>query len=95
MDFGIIASWHKDYLNPECSDPEIEIQLAAKFGFTIPQSFICLLKLSNGIQINSGFFKKAENLIAENFDRESPRIVLGNSGNVEAYIFDLRDSRFY
>ena len=49
MDFGIIASWHKDYLNPGCNDTEIEIQLAAKFRFTIPQSFICLLKLSNSI----------------------------------------------
>ena len=101
--FEIIASWrnhsfYKDYLNSGCSDGEIEkLQLAAKeFGFTIPRSFIRLLKISNGIQINSVFFKEAENLIAENLDLESPEvIVLGNSGNVEAYIFDRRDSKFH
>ena len=86
-------------MNPGCSNTEIEkLQLAAKkeFGVAIPQSFICLLKLSNGIQINTAFFKQAENLIADNLDFKSPEvIVLGNSGNVEAYIFDRRDGKFY
>ena len=86
-------------MNPGCSNSEIKkLQLAAKkeFGVAIPQSFICLLKLSNGIQINTAFFKQAENLIADNLDFKSPEvIVLGNSGNVEAYIFDRRDGKFY
>lgn len=101
--FEIIDSWrnhssYRDYLNPGCNDAKIEkLQLAAKeFGFVIPQSFIRLLKISNGIQIDGVFFKEAENLIAENLDLESPEaIVLGNSGNVEAYIFDLRDGKFH
>ncbi len=85
--FNIINSWrnhpyYKDYLNPGCSNKEIEkLQLIAKkeFGVAIPQSFIRLLKPRSGIQINTVFFKQAENLIAENLDFESPDvIVLGN-----------------
>ena len=35
-------------------------------------------------------------MIAENLDFESPDvIVIGNSGNVEAYIFARRDGKFY
>ena len=91
--FEIIDSWrnhpfYRDFVNPGCSKTEFEV--------AIPQSSIHLLKLSNGIQINTVFFKQAENLIAENLDFESPDvIVLGNSGNVEAYIFDKRDGKFY
>lgn len=102
--FEIIDSWrndpfYKDYLNPGCSDTKIEkLQSAAKkeFGVAIPESFIRLLKISNGIQINGVFFKQAENLIAENSDFGSSEvIILGNSGNVEAYIFEQRDKKFY
>lgn len=100
----MIDSWrndpfYKDYLNSGASNTEIKkLQSAAKqkLGIAIPESFIRLLKISNGIQIDGVFFKKAENLIAENLDLESREVVvLGNSGNVEAYIFERRDRKFY
>ena len=61
--FEIIDSWrnhpfYRDFVNPGSSNTEIEkLQLAVKkeFGVAIPQFFIRLLKLSNGIQINTVF----------------------------------------
>jgi hypothetical protein len=61
-----------------------------------PESYVRLLRLSNGMQINGAYFKEAENLVLENLDVPHPEIiVLGHEGNMAEYVFDRRDRRFH
>jgi hypothetical protein len=87
------------YLRPGATEAAIrKLQRDARqeLGEEVPESFVRLLRLTNGVQINGAFFKEAENLVLENLDVPRPDvIVLGNAGNVEQYVFDKRDRRFH
>jgi hypothetical protein len=87
------------YLRPGASEAAIRnLQRDARQGLgeEVPESFVRLLRLTNGAQINGAFFKEAENLVLENLDVPRPGvIVLGNAGNVDEYLFDRRDRRFH
>jgi gamma-glutamylcyclotransferase (GGCT)/AIG2-like uncharacterized protein YtfP len=87
------------YLKPGASEAAIDtLQREARkdLGEEVPESFVRLLRLTNGAQINGAFFKEAENLVLENLDVPRPNvIVLGNAGNVDWYVFDKRDRRFH
>lgn len=59
------------YLAPQVSEPAIEqMQVAAKrdLGEPIPDAYVALLRIANGIQIQGAYFKEAENLVPENLD---------------------------
>jgi hypothetical protein len=87
------------YLRPPAGEAAIlnlQRDARARLGEEVPESFVRLLRLTNGTQINGAFFKEAENLVLENLD--VPRrdvIVLGNAGNVDEYVFDTRDRHFH
>ena len=87
------------YCHAGCSDRAIQDMQAAAtraLGCHVPAAFVRLLRLSNGLQINSAYFKTAEQLVPENLD--CPRqhvIILGNAGNVEEYIYDTQDHQFH
>jgi Gamma-glutamyl cyclotransferase, AIG2-like len=87
------------YLRPGAGEAAIlNLQRAARtrLGEQVPESFVRLLRLTNGAQINGAFFKEAENLVLENLDVPRPDlIVLGNAGNVDEYVFDTRDRHFH
>jgi gamma-glutamyl AIG2-like cyclotransferase len=87
------------YLRPGAGEAAIRnLQRDARkeLGEQVPESFVRLLRLTNGAQINGAFFKEAENLVLENLDvPRSDVIVLGNAGNVDEYVFDKRDRRFH
>ena len=87
------------YLAPGCDDAVItQMQIAAvrDLGEEVPAPFVRLLQLTNGAQINSAYFKEAENLVLESLDMPRPEIiVLGQEGNVTEYVFDRRDRQFH
>lgn len=87
------------YLRPGASEEAIRtLQVVARkhLGEEVPEAYVRLLRLSNGMQINGAFFKEAENLVLENLDVPRPEIiVLGNEGNMAEYVFDKRDERFH
>lgn len=87
------------YLPPKASEAAIRrMQEAAKrdLGEPVPDSYVALLKISNGIAIQGACFKEAENLVPENLDLDHKEvIVLGNDGNMAYYVFDKRDRRFH
>jgi hypothetical protein len=87
------------YLRPKASEAAIRrMQTAAKRNLSelVPDAYVALLRITNGVQINGAFFKEAENLVPENLDINHPDIiVLGNEGNVAYYVFDKRDRRFH
>ena len=87
------------YLRPGAGETAIlNLQRDARtsLGAQVPESFVRLLRLTNGAQINGAFFKEAENLVLENLDVPRPDvIVLGNAGNVDEYVFDTRDRHFH
>lgn len=65
-------------------------------GEQVPEEYVALLRVSNGVQINGAYFKSAEHLVLENLDVLQPEIILlGNEGNVADYVFDRRDRRFH
>ena len=86
-------------LTPGASDKQIrDMQAAAKreLGEPVPQSYVSLLRLSNGIQINGAYFKSAEHLVPENMDVPRPTvIVLGDGGSLCEYVYDRRVRRFH
>ena len=87
------------YLRPGAGDTAIlnlQRDARTRLGAQVPESFVRLLRLTNGVQINGAFFKEAENLVLENLDVPRPDvIVLGNAGNVDEYVFDTRDRHFH
>jgi len=87
------------YLAPKASEAAIRrMQVAAKrdLGEPIPEAYVALLRVANGIQIQGASFKEAEKLVPENLDVNHPEvIVLGNDGNMAYYVFDKRDRRFH
>jgi len=74
------------------------MQSAAKrdLGEPVPDAYVALLRIANGMQIQGAFFKEAENLVSENLDINHPEIiVLGNDGSMAYYVFDKRDRRYH
>jgi hypothetical protein len=90
---------HGVYLRPKASEMAIQqMQTDARreLGEAVPDGYVALLLLTNGVQINGAYFKEAENLVPENLD--VPRreiVVLGNDGNMADHVFDKRDRRFH
>ncbi len=86
------------YLQPPCEEAAlIRMQTDAKrhLGEEIPESYVQFLRLTNGAQFDGAFFKKGEDLVPENLDAPDARVIrLGNSGNVDDYVFDRRDRTF-
>jgi hypothetical protein len=86
------------YLRPPADEDAIagmQAAAARELGQVVPDSYLALLRVSNGVQINGAYFKEVQNLVAENLD--TPRngvIVLGNDGNTAEYVFDKRDRRY-
>lgn len=74
----------------------LQADARGQLGEEIPAAFLALLRITNGLQVNNAYFKKAEVLVLENLDVPRPQvIVLGDQGNVEEYVFDRRDRRFH
>ena len=86
-------------LAPGCDDAIInDMQSAAEreLGEPIPQSYVRLLRITNGVQINGAYLKKAEHVVPENLDVPRPEIiVLGEEGNTAEFVFDKRDRQFH
>jgi hypothetical protein len=87
------------HLRPASKTSAIKrMQVAAKrdLGAEIPDSFVRLLRITNGVQINCAYFKEAENIVPENLDIPRPEIiVLGNEGNMAEHVFDKRNQKFH
>jgi hypothetical protein len=87
------------HLEPGCTEDALrKLQSDARqhLGLEVPASYLRMLRLTDGVQINGASFKKAEHLVLENLDVPRPEIiVLGSSGNVAEYVFDKRDGRFH
>jgi len=87
------------YLRPKANEAAIRrMQSAARrdLGEPVPEGYVALLRMTNGVQINGAYFKEAENLVPENLDLAAREIiVLGNDGNMAAHVFDKRDRRFH
>jgi hypothetical protein len=87
------------HLRPRASEAAIQsMQKDARrdLGEPVPEEYLSLLRITNGLQINGAYFKEAENLVLENLDLSFPEIiVLGNDGNMAQYVFDKRDRRFH
>jgi hypothetical protein len=74
------------------------MQTGAKreLGESVPDAYVALLRITNGVQINGAYFEDAENLVPTNLDVPRAEIVvLGHEGNMEQYVFDKRDRRFH
>jgi len=87
------------YLRPGCGEDalrDLQADARQRLGHPVPASYLRLLRLTNGVQINGADFKRAEDLVLENLDLPHREvIVLGNSGNMVEYVFDTRDRRFH
>src|SRR3989442_1117411 len=85
------------YLQPGASEVTVRrMQAAARrdLGEPIPDGYVALLRMTNGVQVSGAYFKAAEHLVPENLDVPRPEvIVLGNSGSHTEFVFDLRDRR--
>jgi hypothetical protein len=74
------------------------MQYAAEreLGERVPDGYVELLLVTNGVQINSAYFTSAAHLVPENQDvPRSEVIALGNAGSVAEFVFDRRDRRFH
>jgi hypothetical protein len=87
------------YLNPGAGAVAIrEMQECAErhLGAPLPDAYVEFLKITNGAQLNCAYFKSAEHLVAENLVVPRPEIiVLGNAGNIDEFVFDLRRKKFH
>lgn len=87
------------HLKPPASDEAIrrmQEEADSDLGEPIPDDYLALLRVTNGVQINGAYFRSAEDMVPLNLDWDRPEIiVLGSSGNVETYVFDRRDRRFH
>src|SRR5215471_4640213 len=87
------------YLQPVADEVAIRrMQAAARRGLgePVPDGYVALLRVTNGVQINGAYFKPAERLVPENLDVLRPEIiVLGTEGNMAEFVFDRRDRRFH
>ena len=87
------------YLRPPASAAAIrQMQADAQeaWGEPVPEEYLVLLRITNGVQINGAYFKEAANLVPENKDVFDPQVmVLGNSGSVDWYLFDRQDRQFH
>ncbi len=101
---GVLARFGADplsgvYLRPPCNAATIEqLRTASKrdLGEAVPEPFLRLLGITNGVQINGAYFKEVEHLVADNLDFARPEvIVLGSEGNMAQFVFDRRDRRFH
>jgi len=74
--FGVLGRLGKDpangvHLRTGCSEDALrELQAGAKqhLGAEVPESYVLLLRMTNGVQINGADFKTAEHLVLENLD---------------------------
>jgi hypothetical protein len=86
------------HLRPPCSEAAIrQLQTDAERDLSeeVPRSFIALLRLTNGLQINCAYFKEAEHVVLDNLDVfEEDVIFLGND-SLAQYVFDKRDKKFH
>jgi hypothetical protein len=87
------------HLNQAASEAAIrQMQDAAlqDLGESVPESYVALLRITNGVQVDNAYFKTAEYLVLENLDVPRPEIiVLGSSGNNAEFVFDRRDRKFH
>jgi len=87
------------YLRPGADDAAIaRMQEAAQrdLGEPVPEGYVALLRITNGMQIMNTGFKEADHLVLENLDVPHPEIiVLGSEGNMAEFVFDRRDRRFH
>jgi hypothetical protein len=87
------------YLQPAADEEAIgRMQAAARqdLGESVPEGYVALLRITNGVQINGVYFKAAEHLVGDNLDVPRPEIlVLGTEGNMAEFVFDRRDRRFH
>lgn len=80
----------------EAGIAQLRTNAMALLGASVPDGYIRLLRVTNGVQIDNAMFKAAEHLVPENLDVFSPAvIVLGSAGNLEAFVYDRRDGRFH
>ncbi len=79
------------YVRPAAKESTIKkMQRESKreLGEEVPDGYVRLLKLTNGLQVNCAYFKEAENLVAENLDNEYPdSIVLGIESDMAEYVY--------
>jgi hypothetical protein len=87
------------YLKPPAAENALDqMQAAARqnLGKPVPQAYVALLRVTNGVQINGAFFKSAEDLVPDNLDAERAEIiVLGTEGNVAEFVFGRGDRQFH
>ncbi len=74
----------------------LQTEAQRELGQPLPEEYVALLRLTNGLQINNVLFKKAEELVPENLEVFRPGIlILGREGNTAELVFDQRDRRFH
>ncbi len=87
------------FIEPAAHEHAIQrMQRAARrdLGDVVPEAYVALLRVSNGLQLENAVFKCADNLVPENLDVPRPNIiVLGVEGNMAEFVFDRRDRLFH
>jgi hypothetical protein len=85
------------YFSTPCSEAEIALtreQSQVLLGHNLPEGYIELLRMSNGVQINNAVIESASAVIELNTELRATNqeyvgyLVLGYQGNMEHYVFN-------
>jgi hypothetical protein len=79
----------------EAAIQQLQSDASRKLGEEIPQSFITLLRVTNGLQINCAYFKEAEHIVLDNLDLFEKNVIFLGNDSLAQYVFDKRDKRFH
>lgn len=87
------------YTDPPASEPALRAMQAAargRLGEPVPDQYVALLRLTNGLWVENTVFKSAAHLVPENLDVLRPEVIaLGHEGNTAEFVFDRRDRRYH
>ena len=91
------------YFSTPCTENEIALtceQSQIRFGQNLPEDYIELLRISNGIQINNAVIESANLLIESNSELRASNpeyvdyLVFGYQGNMEHYVLNHAKKAF-
>lgn len=91
------------YFSTPCTEAEITLSLEQSqvlLGHNLPESYVELLRMSNGVQINNAVIESASAVIELNTALRATNpeyagyLVLGYQGNMEHYVFNHAKKAF-
>lgn len=102
-----LAQLEKDdagvYFSAPCTEAEIALsveQSQALLGHNLPEGYVELLRMSNGVQIDNAVIESASAVIELNTELRATNpeyagyLVLGYQGNMEHYVFNHSKTTF-